>query len=69
MNFLQNPMDFCKKLIFALVLISCVAMTVAGQTTPMQEQGKRYGDPNGGHWLECFCSSSRDVIRKAEGQA
>ncbi len=45
MNFLQNPMDFCKKLIFALVLISCVAMTAAGQTMPVQEQGKRYGDP------------------------
>ena len=45
MNFLQNPSDFCKKLIFALVLISCAALTAFGQRTPAQDQGKRYGDP------------------------
>lgn len=45
MNFLQNPSDFCKKLIFALVLISSVALTVFGQRVPVQEQGRRYGDP------------------------
>ena len=45
MNFLQNPSDFCKKLVFALVLISCAGLTAFGQRTPAQEQGKRYGDP------------------------
>lgn len=45
MNFLQNPSDFCKKLVFAFVLISCVAFTALGQRTPAQDQGKRYGDP------------------------
>jgi type IV pilus assembly protein PilQ len=46
MNFLQNPSDFCKKLIFALILIGCVALIVPGQRTNPQEQGKRYGDPS-----------------------
>lgn len=45
MNFLQNSSDFCKKMIFALVLLSCVAIAVSGQRVPAQEQGKRYGDP------------------------
>ncbi len=45
MNFLQNPSDFCKKLVFALIIISCTGLTAFGQRTPAQEQGKRYGDP------------------------
>ena len=45
MNFLRNTTDLCKKVIFALVISSCFAVAVAGQTLPAQQQGKMYGDP------------------------
>ena len=45
MNFLRNTTDLCKKVIFALVISSCFAVVVAGQTLPAQQQGKMYGDP------------------------
>ena len=45
MNFLQNMTDLCKRVIFALVIISCFAVVVSGQKLPAQEQGKMYGDP------------------------
>ena len=45
MNFLQNTTDLCKKVIFALVISSCFAVAIAGQTLPAQQQGKMYGDP------------------------
>ena len=44
MNFLQNPSDFCKKLIFALVIISIATLTAFGQRITVREEGKRYGD-------------------------
>ncbi len=45
MNFLQITTDLCKKVIFALVISSCFAVAIAGQTLPAQQQGKMYGDP------------------------
>lgn len=44
MNFLQNPSDFCKKLIFALVIISVATLTAIGQRITVREEGRRYGD-------------------------
>lgn len=44
MNFLQNPSDFCKKLIFALVVISSISLTAFGQRITVREEGRRYGD-------------------------
>lgn len=44
MNFLQNPSDFCKKLVFALVIISVVVMTAFGQKLSLREEGGRYGN-------------------------
>lgn len=44
MNFLQNPSDFCKKLIFALVVISTLSLTAVGQRITVREEGRRYGD-------------------------
>jgi type IV pilus assembly protein PilQ len=45
MNFLQNTIDLCKKVIFTLVVFSCFASAAAAQTVPAQQQGKMYGDP------------------------
>lgn len=46
MNSLQNIRGLGKKAVFALMIISSLALTAAAQTVAPQQQGKMYGDPN-----------------------
>lgn len=45
MTFLQLSKGFGKKAAVALIIISCIALTVFSQKVGQQNQGKRYGDP------------------------
>ena len=45
MIFLQKTSEVCKKIAFAIAIMSCLIPAVVGQNMPPQDQGKRYGDP------------------------
>ncbi len=45
MNSLQNLSAIGKRAVFALMIISSLALSVAAQTISPQQQGKLYGDP------------------------
>lgn len=45
MIFLQKTSEVCKKIAFAIAIMSCLIPAVIGQNMPAQDQGKRYGDP------------------------
>ena len=44
MTFLQYSSGLAKKSIVALIIISCIALTVSAQKTGSQQQGKRFGE-------------------------
>jgi type IV pilus assembly protein PilQ len=46
MNSLQLLRKSCKRAVFALMIISSLALAMAAQTVVPQQQGKMYGDPN-----------------------
>ena len=46
MNSLQNLRGLGKRAVFALMIISSMALAIAAQTVAPQQQGKMYGDPN-----------------------
>ena len=45
MNSLQNFSGFGRRVIFALMIISSLALCAAAQRVEPQQQGKMYGDP------------------------